>query len=139
MHLLDSDTLSHLWGNHERVVDRLDKCEDTEIGTTSVTKSEILRARCENLLKATSTADLLIAQQRFDRSEALLAELMILPFDEAAAKELDRLKAIKKLKKIDHADLLIAAVALANRAVLVTRNLRDFQQVPKLTVENWVD
>ena len=38
MHLFDSDTLSHLWARHERVADQLRRCEDTEIGTTSITK-----------------------------------------------------------------------------------------------------
>jgi len=43
------------------------------------------------------------------------------------------------LKKIGRADLLVASVALANRAVLVTRNLRHFRQTPNLELENWVD
>ena len=47
--------------------------------------------------------------------------------------------ALKKLKKSGRADLLIAAITLANRATLVTRNEKDFRQVPGLQVENWVD
>ena len=45
----------------------------------------------------------------------------------------------KKLKKIGRADLLIACITLAQRATLVTRNLKDFRQVPGLPVENWLD
>jgi len=139
MHLFDSDTLSHLWANHELVVERLRRCEDTEIGTTSITKSEILRTRCENLLKAASPNDLVRAQQRLDRSERKLAELTVAPFDEAAGRELSQLEQVKKLKKIGRAHLLIASIALANNATLVTRNLKHFRQVPNLQVENWVD
>ena len=36
-------------------------------------------------------------------------------------------------------DLLIASIALAQRATLVTRNLRHFRQIPALNVENWAD
>jgi len=43
------------------------------------------------------------------------------------------------LKKVGRADLLIAAIALAHRATLVTRNVRDFQQIPGLILENWTD
>lgn len=35
-------------------------------------------------------------------------------------------------------DLLIAAHALAENAVLVTNNLREFKRVPGLQVENWL-
>jgi tRNA(fMet)-specific endonuclease VapC len=45
----------------------------------------------------------------------------------------------EKLKKIGRADLLIAAIALANRAILVTRNLKDFRNVAGLPLENWAD
>jgi tRNA(fMet)-specific endonuclease VapC len=139
MHLLDSDTLSHLWANHERVVDRLRQCEDTEIGTTSICQCEILRARCENLLKAATPEDVLTAQRRLDRSQQKLAELMVAAFDEAAAAELARLQQIKNLRKIGRADLLISSVVLANDATLVTRNLKHFRQIPDLKLENWVD
>ena len=61
------------------------------------------------------------------------------PIDDAAAAEFDRLREHKKLKKIGRGDLLIASIALANRATLVTRNQRDFRLVPGLQLDNWVD
>ena len=139
MHLLDTDTLSHLWVRHERVIQRAADVDDTELGVTSITKAEILRRRCENLLKAETAEEVRKAQQRFDRSEQQLARLMIVPFDEAAAKQLGRLSQVDRLKKIGRADLLIASVTLANDATLVTRNLKHFRQVPNLKAVNWVD
>lgn len=91
------------------------------------------------LLNATNVEELLTAQRRFDRSERNLTVLITVPFDEAAGGELRRLGMIRKLRKIGRADLIIASITLANDATLVTRNLRHFQQVPKLKVENWVD
>jgi tRNA(fMet)-specific endonuclease VapC len=34
-------------------------------------------------------------------------------------------------------DLKIAATAIANNATLLSRNLKDFNKVPGLKVENW--
>ena len=35
--------------------------------------------------------------------------------------------------------LLIASIALANNAILVTRNVRHFRQVHGVSLVNWVD
>ncbi len=90
-------------------------------------------------MKAADGAQLLIAQQRLEMTDSDLMTIPRLAFDPASAAEFDRLRQNKKLKKIGRRDLLIACIALANRAKLITRNLRDFRQVPGLQVENWTD
>jgi len=40
---------------------------------------------------------------------------------------------------IGHNDLLIAAQARHLELVMVTHNVREFQRVPRLPVENWID
>lgn len=35
-------------------------------------------------------------------------------------------------------DLFIAATALANDLILITNNIKDFQNIPKLKLENWL-
>ena len=49
------------------------------------------------------------------------------------------LLAHKKCRKMRRPDLLIDCVALANKAVLVTRNVKDLANVPGLTLENWFE
>jgi tRNA(fMet)-specific endonuclease VapC len=139
MYLLDTDTLSKAHAGNANVAERLRTLEDPVIGITIVTKIEMLRGRMDYVLKAETSSDLLRAQGLLERTESRLAALLIIPFDTKAAEQFERLQAVSKLRKIGRADLLIASIALANQAVLVTRNLRHFRQFPGLTVVNWVD
>ncbi|MFM7906741.1 MAG: type II toxin-antitoxin system VapC family toxin [Microcystis aeruginosa Ma_MB_S_20031200_S102] len=139
MYLLDTDTLTHLHSGNTNVINRLENLQDEEVAITIVTKLEILRGRIDYLLKAFSGSDLLKAQELFSRSETLLNQLPVILIDPNAANQFDRLKDISKFRKIGRSDLLIASIALANQARLVTRNLRHFRQIPHLFLENWVD
>ena len=64
------------------------------------------------------------------------AAWQILPFDERAAEEFRRLRGERV--RIGATDLKIAANTLVHAGTLVSRNLRDFDKVPGLRVENWL-
>jgi predicted nucleic acid-binding protein len=49
----------------------------------------------------------------------------------------DSLKFLRQ--QVGTQDLKIACICLANDATLLTRNLADFQPVPGLRVESWLD
>ncbi len=138
MHILDTDTLTHLHAGHPLVVRHMLEASDPLVGITIITKVEILRGRHEFLLKATE-ADMLRAQALLLRTEELLAELIVIPLDEAALTFFRRLRQTRGLKAMGRADLLIASIVLANKATLVTRNLRHFRIIPQLRLTNWVD
>jgi tRNA(fMet)-specific endonuclease VapC len=71
--------------------------------------------------------------------EKFLAPLEVLPFDEAAMRHYGPLRSEleRSGQPIGALDTLIAAHALALGATLVTNNVREFERVPGLTVENW--
>jgi tRNA(fMet)-specific endonuclease VapC len=52
VYLLDTDTLTHLHAGHPTVIARLRLVDDPVVGTTIITKSELLRGRIDFLLKA---------------------------------------------------------------------------------------
>ncbi len=139
MYLLDTDTLTHLYTGNANVVNRLKSLRDTEVGITIITKAEVLRGRIDYLIKADDGEKLLKAQELFLRTEARLNELLIIPINRASSLEFSRLQDVSKFRKIGRADLLIASIVLTHQAVLVTRNLRHFQQIPGIKLENWVD
>jgi tRNA(fMet)-specific endonuclease VapC len=135
MTLLDTDILSLFMDGHALVMERIHQAGAVSI--TVITRIEILQGRFASLLKAASGKELLAAQLHLERSEQFLQSLPIISFDSAARATFDRLRETKKLKKIGRADLLIASIALTHRATLVTRNIRHFQQVVGLKIENW--
>jgi tRNA(fMet)-specific endonuclease VapC len=139
MHILDTDTLTHLQKGNEKVKERLAKAKDFEFAVTIVTKAEILRGRIDFLLKAENGAALEKAQRFFIESENLLAQIPTVGFDKNSFEKFDEFRQNSKFRKIGRADLLIASICLANRAVLVTRNTKHFEPFPKLIVENWLD
>jgi tRNA(fMet)-specific endonuclease VapC len=59
----------------------------------------------------------------------------VLPYDEAAH---DRFAALRpQFRRLGTLDLRIACITLVNNATLLTRNVRDFRQVPGLAFEDW--
>jgi len=139
MHLLDTDTLTYLHAGHPQVIARLRELPDPNVATSVITRIEILRGRFDFVLKAADGVQLLKAQRLLSRSEELLAQIVTLPLDEYSVAEFDRLRSQKGMSKIGRADLLIASIAMAHRATLVTRNVRHFAQIPGLVVVNWID
>jgi tRNA(fMet)-specific endonuclease VapC len=64
-----------------------------------------------------------------------LAKWRILPYTESAIARVVQLRALRLNVRL--MDLRIAAIALENGAVVVTRNRRDFSRVPGLNVDDW--
>jgi tRNA(fMet)-specific endonuclease VapC len=140
MFVLDTDILTLLFVGNPRVLSRRDHVPSTEIAITVVTYIQSLMGRFQFILKAATGEELLRAQLLLDGTVRGLDRVeTVLPVDDLAAVEFDRLRQNKRLKKIGRGDILIAAITLASQATLVTRNVRDFRQVPGLQVENWAD
>lgn len=77
-----------------------------------------------------------------DRMHELLNSLqLVLPFNESAAIIYGGLRAdLERLgKRLDDPDLRIAAIALSRDLTLVTGNIRHFERVPGLRIENWLE
>jgi tRNA(fMet)-specific endonuclease VapC len=138
MIMFDTDTLTLYFNGRAQIQQRLDSADEDPV-VSIVSRIEVLRGRFDSVLKAENADALLRAQQWLAKAEEDLAKYTIVSFDIAAGNEFERLRQNKKLKKIGRNDVLIACIALANRATLVTRNVKDFELVPGLRLENWAD
>ena len=71
----------------------------------------------------------------------LCASFRVVPFDAHAAASYAQCRAMLSAKgtPIGPIDMLIAGHALSLGVTLVTGNTREFNRVPELSIENWID
>jgi tRNA(fMet)-specific endonuclease VapC len=106
-----------------------------DYATTIISYEEQCRGWLRVLAEARSVSDQVDAYRRLLRQLNGYCKINVLPFDELAAIEFQRLKKAKI--RIGTMDLKNAAIALSIDATLLTRNLRDFIKVPGLKIEDW--
>lgn len=73
--------------------------------------------------------------ERMSDTIRFLSRLPVLTFSERAAAVYDQLR--RQKPRVGRLDLRIAAIAVSHHAVLVTRNLRDFEDIDSLIVVDW--
>jgi predicted nucleic acid-binding protein len=133
--LLDTDILSNLLRRapSTTLVRRLAATDPEDQFTSSITMGELVYGA----ERVPQRRDMLI--ERIER--VLGTDLPVLPFDAEAARRYGTLRA--ELERagtpIGEADLRIASIALTHELTVVTANIRHFERVPGLTVENWLE
>jgi predicted nucleic acid-binding protein len=134
MYLFDTDIITNIFKKQPspRLLRRLVELPQSRQHISTVTVSEIVYGACKSNRPEFHLANL---------QNLLLPAVNVLGFDSKAAYLCGRLRA--ELEKVGTplalADLEIAAIALANDLVLVTGNIRHFDRIPGLTVENWLE
>jgi tRNA(fMet)-specific endonuclease VapC len=141
MIVLDTTTLSVLeWADSPaamRLQEKMAAYRPEELGTTIVNFEEQMRGWMAVLNEPRDKVMKQIeAYRRLKRQLRLYCTVTILDFDERAAVEFQRIK--KECRGVGTMDLKLAAIVIANQAVLVSDNLKDFRKVPGLQVENWL-
>lgn len=134
MYLFDTDTLSNLMrpSPSGKLLKRMRLVSVGNQFTSSITLGELLYGARKNQSQT---------QKYLSQIEQLvIRKLPILPFDSCAASlyaevrsELER-----QGSRLEEPDLRIAAIALVRNLTIVTGNIRHFQRVPNLAVENWL-
>ena len=139
MIVLDTDHMSLFeWADSEdarRLQERLQPIPVEERATTIITYEEQTRGWLAYLRRARSVVQMVEAFGKLSRNLDVYRPIRVLPFDERAAIEFQRLR--HQRHRIGTKDLQIAAIVLAREATLLSRNLRDFGRVPGLKVEDW--
>ena len=131
MFLLDTNTLIYFFKGQGKVAEHLFAVAPGEVAISSVSLYEIE----VGIAKSAQPAK---RRRQFD---TFLAAVSVFPFDLTAARAAATLRVDLERRglPIGPLDNLIASVALAHRATLVTRNTREFSRLPGLALMDWYD
>lgn len=139
MVVLDTDHMSPLeWsdvGGSMPLRARLAALSPAEVATTIISYEEQTRGWMAYLARTRSLTHQVEVYRRLRRQLENYCRIPVLAFDEQAAATLQRLRCTRI--RIGTMDLKIAAITLSHGAVLLSRNLADFRQIPDLQVEDW--
>jgi tRNA(fMet)-specific endonuclease VapC len=134
-YILDTDTVTYQQLGRELVLRHLSQTPSDEIATTVVTMYEQLRGRLAAVNRQQTALQLQRAFHHLRATQLYYCQVPVLLFDESAQAHYEDL--LKQKIRIGTQDLRIAAIALSERAVLVTSNQRHFGEVPGLRLEDW--
>lgn len=128
MYLLDTNVVIHFFKNKGNIANTLLSKSKTELAIPSIVQYELL-------FGAKSQTDI----QKTTMLNEFLKNMIIIPFAETEAESSAAIRAhlSKRGLQIGSLDMLIAGTALANAATLVTNNIREFQRIPNLIIEDW--
>ena len=127
MYMLDTNTVSYLFRQHPKVMEKLAQTRPVEVCISSITEAELLYGVAKRNSKTLTAA-----------VQGFLDTVSVYPWDSEAAKNYGQLRAAmeKKGKVMGQLDQLIAAHALSRNATIVTSD-RAFAMVRSLRVEDW--
>lgn len=140
MIVLDTDHVSVLQHRNSPLADSLRGHFATvptdEVATSAITVEEQLRGWLALIGRYTDPRRQVPYYERLLSLFDFFARWLLLPFDERAAAEFQRLRSSGI--RVGTMDLKIASIVLVHRATLLSSNTSDFARVPGLRVENWL-
>ena len=129
MFLLDTNTLIYFFKGIGNVSKNLLSKSPKDIGIPSIVVYELE----VGIAKSESP------RKRIEQLQNLTAIVKIIPFGTNEAKASARIRAELEHKGITRGpyDILISGMALALPAILVTHNIKEFERIQRLQVEDW--
>jgi tRNA(fMet)-specific endonuclease VapC len=126
---LDTNTLIYYFKNQGQVAQKLAAVAPQEIIISTIVLFELQ----VGIAKSTSPS------KRIQQLQQLLSRVSVVPFDRAAATAAATIRAQLEQQgmPIGPIDGLIAGVAVARQATIVTRNIGEFSRVAGLSIVDW--
>ena len=135
LYVLDTDIMTLYQYGHPRVAQHVLARPVAQLAIAVISIEEELTGWYTKLRRVRKRDQLARVYQRMADAVPFFARFRILSFTEPAILRYESLRAA--YRSVGKNDLRIAAIALEHGATVVTRNVRDFKQVPGLKVEDW--
>jgi len=133
--VFDTDVLTLYQRGDADVVRNAQSRPLDQLAVTIISVEEQLSGWYTELRRAKKADQLAWVYQRMTDTVRFLVRFNILTFAEPAIIRYEGLRAAHR--RHDKDDLRIAAIVLEGNDTLVTRNTKDFQQIPGLRIEDW--
>ena len=137
--LLDTDHLSVLQWEEQPACDRLlaqlDQLPPDDIATSIVSYHEQVQGWLAYLNRSRKPDQIVAAYEKLEIIWRWFLRMNVASYTTEAQARFDQLK--RHCPRVKTLDLRIASIALATDSTLLSRNLRDFRQVPGLHFEDW--
>jgi len=134
-YILDTDHVSLYQRRHPQVVARVLATAPADLAVTTITLGEQVQGRLAVIRQARSQPDAARGYLRLRETVEFYQAIQLVDYIAAAVDYFEELR--RQGIRIGTQDLRIAAIALAEGSILISRNTRDFAQVPGLTLEDW--
>ena len=137
--ILDTDRISLFLAGNESVITQMGK-HSNDVAITIITVQELFNGWNGKINDPKQADRLSFLYSKLWKTTNFFKAITILNFDSNAENCYLNLRQTYKplAKKRVAKDLRIASIALTQNAIVVTRNEKDFSQIPGLTIENWV-
>jgi tRNA(fMet)-specific endonuclease VapC len=137
--LLDTDHLSVLqWEEQpacDRLLARLDQLAPDDIATSIVSFQEQVQCWLAYINRARKPEQVVLGYAKLEALWRWFLRMNVLSYTPDAQSRFSQLK--RQCRRLATMDLRIASIALATDSTLLSRNSRDFAQIPGLRVEDW--
>jgi tRNA(fMet)-specific endonuclease VapC len=133
--VLDTDTLTLWFRGDESIAARVAATSPQQLGVPIITIEEILRGWYTRIRRARNDEQLARAYEALQQTVEFSRQVQILPFDLPAIRRYRQLRS--RHRRTGTNDLRIAAIALEQQGILVTRNISDFSEIAGLQHDDW--
>jgi tRNA(fMet)-specific endonuclease VapC len=138
MYVLDTDHISLIQrggAEGQRILAKLAQFREDEITVTIISYEEQIKGWFKALSAAKRREETAFGYLGLKQTARDFCAIEILSFDLTAIEQYEKLRAT--YRRLGQNDLKIAAIAIVQNAILLTRNQKDFGQITELNSEDW--